>query len=599
MKTTYLAGVAALVLAGFTVPAPAAEYFVAPDGSDAHPGTAAQPFQTIQKAADVMQAGDTCTIRAGVYREWVKPPRGGASEARRITYRAAPGETVVVRGSERITTWKRGAGDVWTAELPDAFFGAFNPFKTNLAGDWLHYGKEFHLGAVYLEGWALREKPARADLEGAAMAYWIEDRPGATVLHARFDGRDPNALRTEIHVRECVFAPVVPGLGFITVDGLTIEHASANWAAWRQAQRGAVSTGWGWRWIIQNCRVQDARCVGIVCGNAASGENEGFDLTRVGGHIVRNNHIRRCGQAAIHGFKGWAGSVIERNLIEDINVRREFGGEETGGIKIHSPVDITIRNNVLRRIYARRVPGKNNDFVALWIDWAGQGTRVTGNVVYDNEAWALYLQNNHGSPLVIDNNVFAGTMATSSSGCVFAHNLYVDCPWVFIKPYALVSYWKPHTAELAATAVIAYGNDHHLNNIYVGRGSEAVPNGSGVQVDWNVLYGGAKRSAWGDRRSLVNEVFNPGVKFTDLPDGVEIRFRADPLPQLVKGPLITPEFIGIFALTGQKLEHPDGKPLTLDRDLLGQARNRDQPVAGPFERLRGENVFRLIVGPKP
>ena len=81
----------------------------------------------------------------------------------------------------------------------------------------------------------------------------------------------------------------------------------------------------GFRWVIRNCRVADVRCVGIVCGNRASSENIGFDLTTVGHHLVRDNHILRCCQAGIHVFKGWGGSVIEGNLIEDINVHKEFG----------------------------------------------------------------------------------------------------------------------------------------------------------------------------------------------------------------------------------------------------------------------------------
>ena len=57
---------AALALAGTTG---AAEYFVAADGCDQADGSAARPWRTIQRAADVAQAGDTVTIRGGIYRE--------------------------------------------------------------------------------------------------------------------------------------------------------------------------------------------------------------------------------------------------------------------------------------------------------------------------------------------------------------------------------------------------------------------------------------------------------------------------------------------------------------------------------------------------
>src|SRR5581483_10186307 len=51
------------------------------------------------------QPGDTVLVHAGEYREWVQPRRGGLSATRRITYQAAPGEHVVVKGSERVTGW--------------------------------------------------------------------------------------------------------------------------------------------------------------------------------------------------------------------------------------------------------------------------------------------------------------------------------------------------------------------------------------------------------------------------------------------------------------------------------------------------------------
>ena len=52
--------------------APAAQYFVAPDGRDDAPGTSlAQPFRTVGRAAAVLQPGDTCWLRGGVYREAV------------------------------------------------------------------------------------------------------------------------------------------------------------------------------------------------------------------------------------------------------------------------------------------------------------------------------------------------------------------------------------------------------------------------------------------------------------------------------------------------------------------------------------------------
>ena len=39
-----------------------AQYYVSPSGSDSNPGTLQMPFKTIQKAAGIMLAGETCFI---------------------------------------------------------------------------------------------------------------------------------------------------------------------------------------------------------------------------------------------------------------------------------------------------------------------------------------------------------------------------------------------------------------------------------------------------------------------------------------------------------------------------------------------------------
>jgi len=77
---------------------PGTVYYVAPDGDDSNPGTEAEPWQTIQKAADTLLAGDTVYIRAGTYSERVAPLNSG-SAGQVITYAAYPGETAVIDGT--------------------------------------------------------------------------------------------------------------------------------------------------------------------------------------------------------------------------------------------------------------------------------------------------------------------------------------------------------------------------------------------------------------------------------------------------------------------------------------------------------------------
>lgn len=580
--------------------ATAAEYHVSVNGSDTAAGTLAAPFRSIQRSADVMQPGDVCIIHAGTYREWIKPPRGGISEAQRITFRAAPGEEVFIKGSERVSAWTKQDGGVWRLELPDAFFGASNPFKRNLSGKYLSWGKENHLGDIYLDGVPLKEQLVREMVAKTPMSWFVEPAAGKTILHANFGQANPNMRLTEIAVRECIFFPARSGLAYLTLDGLTFAHAASQWAYWDAPQEAAVGTGYGRKWIIQNCRFTDIHCTALVCGNAATRKNDGFDAASVGRHIVRNNTFAHCGEAAIHGNRGWYGSLIEGNLIEDINVKSEFGGVETAGIKIHYAVDVTIKNNVLRRIFpykdAKTGKPQGGQFVGIWVDWAAQGTRVTGNVIYDTEVWPLFVQNSHGSPILVDNNIFAGgPVWVTSDGVLFAHNLFVNAPLFIRDGNPAVAFWEPHTGKRQGTPPVTRANVKSWNNLFFSKGLDAFPKGPGNESDWNVFYGGAKKATWGDTHSRV-ESFSPAVTFQDLPDGVKVTFGADAAPREVGGPLITQDFVGEFALTRQGLEDADGNPINVDLDLAGAPRARTHPVAGPLEGLHGTNVLRVRAG---
>ncbi len=81
-----------------------------PNANDANPGTRERPFRTIGKAAEVLQPGERVVIAEGIYREVVRPPRGGTGPDKMISYEAAEGAKVIVRGSAVVKDgWRQGA----------------------------------------------------------------------------------------------------------------------------------------------------------------------------------------------------------------------------------------------------------------------------------------------------------------------------------------------------------------------------------------------------------------------------------------------------------------------------------------------------------
>ena len=86
----------------------------------------------------------------------------------------------------------------------------------------------------------------------------------------------------EITTREQVFSPVVRGLGYIRVKGLTIQHAGNGFPL---PQRGGMlDTMGGSHWIIEDNTIEWANAIGIEIGGGGGPQGAAQ------GHIIR----RQC-----------------------------------------------------------------------------------------------------------------------------------------------------------------------------------------------------------------------------------------------------------------------------------------------------------------
>jgi len=611
----------------FTFSITAREIHVSVNGNDQNEGSSSKPLKTISGAARVAQPGDVITVHAGTYREQVNPPRGGTSEDQRIVFRAADNEHVVIKGSEVVKGWKKMENGAWKVSLPNAFFGDHNPYKTLIEGDWFNdNGRSHHTGEVFLNNKALYEMdglekvlrpeplPECQDPEGSTYTWYCESDENQTSIYANFHDYNPNRELVEISVRKTCFYPERRGVNFITIRGFHMSQAATQWAAPTAEQIGLIATHWSKGWIIEDNIISNSRCSGITLGkDRKTGHNvwsnnpakdgathynevilraldDGWSKEQIGHHIVRNNTISHCEQTGICGSLGAVFSEITDNHIYDIWTKRQFSGAEIAGIKIHASIDMLIKNNWI-----------NNAGRALWMDWMAQGTRLSGNLCYDNTTDDLFVEVNHG-PFLIDNNIFLSELAIRdwSEGGAYVHNLIAGALEVRAVLNRTTPYHHPHATAMKGYKHIVGGDNRFYNNIFTRgirqspKGVNAAPRASSsyglnaydavaatMYVHGNVYLNGAEPFDQ-EGSALILPDADPAIGIVEREGSVQLSLTLDPTIGKQHYTMVTSALLGKTIISEQGYELPNGSALEIKSDYFDRSRRPESPYPGPF-----------------
>ena len=628
--TTKIKGI---VLVLFIVPISLAfgrEYHVAADGSDDSNGSQTEPFKTISFAARQAEAGDIIIVHAGIYREMVSPPKGGASDSKRIIFMAAEGEIVEIRGSEPVKGWKKFSQNVWKIALPNSFFGDYNPYRDEIAGDWFDgKGRVHHTGQVYLNGSALLES---GNLQGVLQpdeemaeqvdpdffsTWYCESDADHTYIYANFRDYNPNREEVEINVRPSCFYPSKPGVDYITVRGFRMRNAATQWAPPTAEQIALIGTHWSKGWIIENNIISHSKCAGISLGkDRATGQNvwsanrckdgathynevifraleAGWSKENTGGHIVRNNIISNCEQAGIVGSLGAVFSRIYNNHIYDIWKYRMFSGAEIAGIKIHASIDVRITGNHIHHT------GRG-----IWIDWMAQGTRISRNLLHDNTTDDLFSEVNHG-PDLVDNNICLSDVALRdwSEGGAFAHNLFAGRFSLRQILNRSTPYHFPHSTGVKGIRNIFGGDNRFYNNLFVKTGKNVESELAGLagydkaaqKMYWdsNVFYNGAVPGEI-ESNALTIRNFDPGISLEETDDGMILTIKLENSMLEWNCGLIDSGRLGRTQVSDLPFKNPDGSDVKIDYDYFGNTRTQGKIVAGPFQEIEaGPNAINV------
>lgn len=292
-------------------------YYVAPGGHDGNAGTQSSPWASIQRAADVMVAGDTVVIAPGVYIEAVDITRSGTPGAY-ITYQAMPGAVMESPDpSQSLEGLDIGSGVAYIRLQGFEIRGGF--YKAILVDEGAHHVEILdcnlhhnHAGISWLgSSYGLVERCQIHDNDGGGMGF-------------RYGAHD-------IVVRDTVSYNHNDGLGCSgDADGFAANETAYNLTFERAEAFGNSEDGFDLKAanvVIDRSLSHDNNCVGVKLWNTARlqnslvyGNGRGLALTSIvsgGGTVVRliNNTIADNTNLAI----GVGGSSDKLYAVELFN----------------------------------------------------------------------------------------------------------------------------------------------------------------------------------------------------------------------------------------------------------------------------------------
>jgi hypothetical protein len=291
---------------------------------------------------------------------------------------------------------------------------------------------------------------------------------------------------------------------------------------------------------------------------------------------------------------GPVNSRITDNHIHHIWTKRLFFGYEIGAIKFHAPIDVLIKNNRLHDAHK-----------GLWMDWMTQGTRITGNICYNNEMADLFAEVNHG-PYLVDNNIFLSGIENWSEGGAYVHNLIAGNIRLQKVLDRSTPFHHPHETTIIGMSNTTLGDDRFYNNIFIAQadtGSATEFSGlnaynqkgyeHSVFINHNIYYGNAQPFN-GERENSVQSSHDTDLDLFEKDGDLYLRMILDDAVSKMDHPLISTDYLGTAIRTGQSWENPDGSHLQIDSDYFGKERTPEGPSAGPFENAgTGQLVLKV------
>ncbi len=478
-----------------------ADYYVSTSGANTNPGTLAQPWRTIQKAADTVVAGDVVHIRAGTYAERVSISGRDGTLAQPIVFQRYVGDAGAVVIDQTGVTPPNDTTALLTVQNSDYIY----------------------LKNLELANYRTAGSNTQQQAQLPAGLYITGDGNGIQVLGCKVhEIWQSSATLNNFNANG--FGIAVYGTAAIPVNNLVIDGCEV-YGLRTGASESVVLNGNVTNFRVTNNRVHDCNNIGIdFIGFEGTNANTTLDQARNG--LCSGNEVFRIdskynpaygGNFTTGGGNGTRSApglyvdggkdiVMERNHVYDCNFAVSVGSENSGKFV----TGVMVRNNILHHCHVGGIVIGGSD--------AGNGgadnCSFSHNTIYDNDTTGTgggqVMIQNYVSNTTIQRNLIASTasfaqlvLKDNTTGSITAGaidwNLYRTNPGADLEfiwngtAYSTFANWK---------AAAAIAKDAHSSLITSSLGlTNNAPTNASPATDFSLTSTSPARDA-GDSEAL-------------------------------------------------------------------------------------------------
>ena len=266
--------------------------------------------------------------------------------------------------------------------------------------------------------------------------------------------------------------------------------------------------------------------------------------------------------------------------------------------------------------------------MGTWLDWQAQGCRLSANVYYNNGI-DIKIEVTHG-PHLVDNNICASeqNFQNAAQGGAYVHNLFLGGMFQYPVLDRSTPYHLPHSTDMMGCTLVYSNDDRFYNNIFgnvqktenkkfiVGLGHyNGAPDTLEEYLDtvftkygkcdteafsWEKQPLFTKHNYYGDgvpaydrdHTSVKTETATDARVYEEN-ENVYLEMTLDESFSALKPEIVDTKRLELPRISEAPYENPDGSPITVDTDLLGNRRGA-HPTTGPIENIGTGRVKVLI-----